>query len=128
MIFGFLDFCFPVLAVLGPEMGPNRHSKKNQARNLPWRPVQGRFVQHSAFKTKCHGQKYDLGIFFFVLVLAVLSFQLSPDRPNFKSYCVLDPKLAVGTRPGPYRATFRLPKKVPPPKIRILFQLPITFS
>ena len=36
---------------------------------------------------------------------------MDPDRPNFKSYCVLDPKLAVGTRPEPFRATFRPPKK-----------------
>ena len=36
---------------------------------------------------------------------------MGPDRPNFKSYCVLDPKLAVGTRPEPFRATFRPPKK-----------------
>ena len=45
---------------------------------------------------------------------------MGPDRLNFKSYCVLDPKLAVGTRPEPFRATFRLPKKVPQAKIRIL--------
>ena len=44
-------------------------------------------------------------------VLAVLSFQIGPDRRNFKSYCVLDPKPAVGTRSEPFRATFRLPKK-----------------
>ena len=36
---------------------------------------------------------------------------MGPDRPNFKSYCVLDPKLAVGTRPEPFRATFRPPEK-----------------
>ena len=36
---------------------------------------------------------------------------MGPDRPNFKSYCVLDPKLAVGTRPEPFHATFRPPKK-----------------
>ena len=45
------------------------------------------------------------------VVLAVLSFQMGPDRPSFKSYCVLDPKLAVGTRPDSFRATFRPPKK-----------------
>ena len=44
-------------------------------------------------------------------VLAVLSFQMGPDRRNFKSYCVLDPKLAVGARPEPFRATFRPPEK-----------------
>ena len=44
-------------------------------------------------------------------VLAVLSFQLGPDRLNFTNCCVLDPKLAVGTRPEPFRATFRPPKK-----------------
>ena len=43
--------------------------------------------------------------------MVVLSFQIGPDRPNFKSYCVLYPKLAVGTRPEPFRATFRPPKK-----------------
>ena len=36
---------------------------------------------------------------------------MGPDRRNFKSFCVLDPKLAVGTRPEPFRATFRPPKK-----------------
>ena len=57
---------------------------------------------------------FDVFLFFpdFVFrVLAVLSFQMAPDRPNFRSYCALDPKLAVGTRPEPFRATFRLPKK-----------------
>ena len=48
---------------------------------------------------------------FVFCVLAVLSFQMGPDRPNFKSYCVLDPKLAVGIRPEPFHATFRLQKK-----------------
>ena len=43
--------------------------------------------------------------------MAVLSFQIGPDRPNFKSYCVVDPKLAVGTPPEPFRATFRPLKK-----------------
>ena len=32
---------------------------------------------------------------------------MGPDRPNFKSYCVLNPKLSVGSRPEPFRATFR---------------------
>ena len=51
------------------------------------------------------------GILIFFLVLAVLSFQMGPDRPNFQKYCVSDPKLVVGTRPGPFRATFRPAKK-----------------
>ena len=41
---------------------------------------------------------------------------MGPDRRNFKSYCVLDPKLAVGTRPEPFRATFALPAKSAPVK------------
>ena len=53
--------------------------------------------------------------FFFIFVtfcvLAVLSFQMGPEKPNFNQYCVSDPKLAVGTRPEPFRATFRPPKK-----------------
>ena len=36
---------------------------------------------------------------------------MGPDRPNFKNYCVLDPKLAVGTRPEQFHATFRLSEK-----------------
>ena len=57
------------------------------------------------------GSSHKLPQIIFSMVLAVLSFQMGPDRPNFKSYCVLDPKLAVGTRPEPFRATFRPPKK-----------------
>ena len=55
----------------------------------------------------------DLGVFFgFVFrVVAVLTFQMGSDRPNFESYCISDPKLAVGTRPEPFHATFRLPEK-----------------
>ena len=52
---------------------------------------------------------FDFPVFF--SVLGVLSFQIGLDRPNFKSYCVSDPKLAVGARPELFRATFRTPKK-----------------
>ena len=36
---------------------------------------------------------------------------MDPDRLKFKSYFVLDWNIAVATRPGPFRATFRLAKK-----------------
>ena len=42
--------------------------------------------------------------------------QICPDRPNFKSYCVLDRNFAVASRPGPFRPTFALPKKGAPAK------------
>ena len=36
---------------------------------------------------------------------------MGPDRPNFKSYCVLDRNFTVATRPGPVRPTFRIAQK-----------------
>ena len=36
---------------------------------------------------------------------------MGPDRPNFKSYGVLDQNFAVASRPGPVRPTFRLAKQ-----------------
>ena len=45
--FCFFDFCFPGLAVLGLEMGPDKVILF-RTRLFPWRLVQDRFVQPSA--------------------------------------------------------------------------------
>ena len=45
------------------------------------------------------------------LGLAVLGPEMGPDRPNFKSYFVLDQNFAMATRPGPFRPKFALPAK-----------------
>ena len=36
---------------------------------------------------------------------------MGPDKPHLQTYGISDPKLAVGARPGPFRATCRVPKK-----------------
>ena len=46
----------------------------------------------------------------------VLSPEMDPDRPNFKSYFISDRNFAVGTRPGPFRPTFAFSAKSAPTK------------
>ena len=48
--------------------------------------------------------------------LAVLGPEMGPDRPNFKSYCVLDQSFTVASRPGPFRLACALPAKSAPAK------------
>ena len=41
---------------------------------------------------------------------------MGPDKPNFKSYFILDPNFAVAARPGPFCPTSALPVKSAPAK------------
>ena len=55
-------FLFSGLAVLGPEMGPDRPNVKSSFvldRNFDVGTFQDHFVQHSALQKRCHRQIYD---------------------------------------------------------------------
>ena len=60
--------------------------------------------------------------------MAVLCTEMGPDRPNLKSYSHTTALQAVGTVPGPFRATFGLLAKVHRPKIQILLEKAIPVS